>query len=644
MPRCPNPRCSTDYPPGTFKCVKPNCQCLLPEAVIAGRYRIETLLGLGGMGAVYRASDTFEMQQVALKVIQTASRNMDEATAVERFRREARYAHQLKHKNVVPVLNFGQDGALLYLVMPLVTGGTLKDLLKAEKPLALPLALRYLHDLADAIDAIHAHPLKVVHRDIKPSNLLIHQEDGRLAIADFGIARAMQKERPLTQSGWALGSEHYTAPEQGQGKAEPASDIYSLGVVAYQILTGLLPFQAIVRSRAAKLPCPSELNQELPAAADDVVFRAIDNDPLKRYTTAHEFVEALDAAIQLQSKSSSEPTRIEGVGNVNVMVRAIIPENPCSVCGQENRSSSRFCRRCGHRLDDTSPLVTDVCQVGYVSDTGRKYVAETNEDMLLIVQGLCANLAPPPRPFGLFAVADGLRDQQGKSAGGHEASRLAIETIADVLLPLLATPLPSTSYTPAGASNSQISRPGQGYRPPSLPDSTLEQWMRESVRRAGQVIFHCNADYETSMASTVTLALVYKHILHIVSIGDSRAYHYRPGGMLRCLTSDHTLAANLVQANLLEPDEVYDSSKNKQLYRFLGQTSHVQVDYFTQEVEANDQVLLCTNGLWHMLRDTRLQELLARDGDPQKLARTLVDEANLAGGEGNVSVILVRVQ
>jgi serine/threonine protein phosphatase PrpC len=104
------------------------------------------------------------------------------------------------------------------------------------------------------------------------------------------------------------------------------------------------------------------------------------------------------------------------------------------------------------------------------------------------------------------------------------------------------------------------------------------------------------------------------------------------------------LAANLVQAHLLQPDEVYDSSKNKQLYRFLGQTNHVQVDYFVQPVEANDLVLLCTNGLWHMLRDSRLEELLARGGDPQKLARTLVNEANLAGGEGNVSVILVRVQ
>lgn len=643
MPRCPNPRCSTDYPPGTFKCVKPNCQCLLPEAIIAGRYRIETLLGLGGMGAVYRASDTFEMQQVAIKVISTVSRTMDEATAVERFRREARYAHQLRHKNIVPVLNFGQDGSLLYLVMPLVTGGTLKNLLKAEKPLPLAQAQRYLHDLAEAIDAIHAHPQRVVHRDIKPSNLLIHQEDGRLVVADFGIARAMQRERPLTQSGWALGTEHYTAPEQSQGKAEPASDIYSLGVVAYQILTGLLPFQAIVRSRAAKLPCPSELNPVLSPAVDNVVFRAIDNDPSKRYPSASEFMRALDAALQLPA-STLEATHIEGSASTNVLVRAIIPENPCSACGQENRSSSRFCRRCGHRLDDTSPLVADVCQVGYASDTGRKYVAETNEDMLLIVQGLCANLTPPPRPFGLFAVADGLRDQQGKSAGGYEASRLAIETITDVLLPLLATPLAATSYTPPGGYSSTISRPGQGYKPPALPDSTLEQWMRESVRRASQVIFHCNADYETAMASTLTMALVYKRRLHIVSVGDCRAYHYRPGGRLSRLTADHTLAANLVQAHLLQPDEVYSSAKNKQLYRFLGQSSQVQVDYFTQDVEVNDLILLCTNGLWHMLRDSRLQELLARDGDPQKLARTLVDEANLAGGEGNISVILIRIQ
>src|SRR5205085_1316729 len=113
-------------------------QCLLPGAIVAGRYRIETLIGLGGMGAVYRVSDTFEEQQVALKVISTISGHVDQATAVARFRREARYAHQLRHKNIVPVLNFGQDGSLLYLVMQLITGVTLKSLLKGEQPLPIP--------------------------------------------------------------------------------------------------------------------------------------------------------------------------------------------------------------------------------------------------------------------------------------------------------------------------------------------------------------------------------------------------------------------------------------------------------------------------------------------------------------------------
>ena len=161
MPRCQNPRCRTDYPPGTYRCTNPHCQCLLPDAVVAGRYRIETLLGIGGMGAVYRASDTFEMQQVALKIISATTSNTDSAIAIERFRREARYAHQLHHKNIVPVLNFGQDGTLLYLVMPLITGGTLKGMLKSEQPLPLPLAQRYLNELADAIDMIHAHPQNI---------------------------------------------------------------------------------------------------------------------------------------------------------------------------------------------------------------------------------------------------------------------------------------------------------------------------------------------------------------------------------------------------------------------------------------------------------------------------------------------------
>lgn len=665
MPCCLNPRCRANYAPGTLQCVNPSCRCILAGAVVAGRYTIETLVGLGGMGAVYCVNDSFEVQQVALKVISTASSGKELEIAVERFRREARYAHQLRHKNIVPILNFGQDGMLLYLVMPLITGGTLKTLLKAELPLPTALAQRYLNELAEAIDAVHAHPKQIIHRDIKPSNLLIHQDDGRLMVADFGIARVMQ-EHALTQRGWSLGTEHYVAPEQEQGKAEPASDIYSMGVVAYQMFTGLLPFQAVVRSHAAELPRPSNLNASLPAAVDAVILRAMEVDPTKRYRSGGEFADALNAVLILPAMAAT-PTKLPLSGNANLIVRTIIPENPCGACGQENRSSSRFCRRCGHGLDDTSPLVTDVCQVGYVSDIGRRYVAQENEDMLLIVQGLCVNLGPPPRPFGLFAVADGLRTEHGKSAVGHEASRMAMETVADVLLPLLTTPAHSDSYKVSGSSSSRQNQPAGDDKGshPALPNARsygdsvgagkdptgdqkgwplVEQWLIEAVQRANLVIYHCNADYETTMASTLTAVLVYKRYAYVVHVGDSRAYHYRAGKGLQRITSDHTLAANLVDAKLFLPDDVYKSAKRNQFYRILGQADHVHVDLFEHAVEVNDLILLCTDGLWHMLRDERMAELLAQGGDPQKLARTLVDAANLAGGEGNVSAIVVKVQ
>jgi serine/threonine protein kinase len=644
MPRCQNPRCRTDYPPGTYRCTNPHCQCLLPDAIVAGRYRIETLLGIGGMGAVYRASDTFEMQQVALKIISASSNNSDSAVAIERFRREARYAHQLHHKNIVSVLNFGQDGTLLYIVMPLITGGTLKGMLKAEQPLPLPLAQRYLNELAAAIDIIHAHPQNIVHRDIKPSNLLIHQDDGRLVVTDFGIARAMQQERPLTQEGWALGTEHYTAPEQGLGNAEPASDIYSMGVIAYQMFTGLLPFQAIVRSRGAQLPGPSELNPLLPQAADAIILRAMENDPAKRFHSARAFADALNETLKLASQYVI-PTMFATSNNANVIARTIIPENPCSDCGQENRSSSRFCRRCGHKLDDTSPLVTEVCQVGYVSDTGRRFVAEDNEDMLLIVQGLCANLAPPPRPFGLLAVADGKRGPQGKSVAGHEASRLAIETVADVLLPFLATPLPSSSYSASGKNPPASKANNPGFISPSTlpPEKIFEQWMGESIRRAHQVIYHCNADYDTHMASTLSIALVHKRHLYVSSVGDSRAYHYSSqDNVLTCISIAQTKASNLLPAQQIEFIET--SHIGPLPHNYLGQDTRIPIDYFHAQAKLNDLLLLCTNGLWHMLPDEHIKEILAQGGDPQKLARILVDEANLAGGEGNVSVIVVGIQ
>jgi serine/threonine protein kinase len=631
MPRCPNPRCQTDYPAETMQCTNPRCQCLLPEAVIAGRYRIETLIGMGGMGAVYRVSDTFEIKQMALKILTTSNSNAtDMQTAVERFRREARYAHQLKHKNIVPVLNFGQDGSLLYLAMPLVTGGTLKSLLQSERPLPMLQAQRYVNDLAEAIDVIHQHPQQIVHRDIKPSNLLIHQDDGRLVLADFGIARAMQQEKPLTQRGWSLGTEHYIAPEQEEGKPEPASDIYAMGVVAYQMFTGLLPFQAVVRNKASELPVPSKLNLTLPPAIDAVIARAMDIDPNKRFRSAGDFAQALNASLASEAETiaATMPTLMVK-GDANIIVRSIIPENPCGKCGRENRPTSRFCRYCGYSLENTSPLVRETYQVGYVSERGQQ--AQDNEDMVLIVQGLCSTLAPPPRPFGLFAVADGLRGPQGKAAGGHEASRLAVETITDVLIPQLVHPTRSQGQNMTPSRHTPDSKSSGSLKAIQHPDSVLIHWLRDAIRQANQVIYHCNADYETAMASTLAVALLYKHHLYVVNVGDSRVYKYnRQKGLQQ-----------LFQPGTNKPGNGANPSKGTS---YLGQNYQSGIELYDGEVEAGDLIVLCSDGLWKTLRNEQIEDILGKGKDVEAIAQVLSGTAVGNGSDGNVSVIVGRVQ
>jgi serine/threonine protein phosphatase PrpC len=167
--------------------------------------------------------------------------------------------------------------------------------------------------------------------------------------------------------------------------------------------------------------------------------------------------------------------------------------------------------------------------------------------------------------------------------------------------------------------------------------------MGESIRRANHVIYHCNADYDTQMASTLTIALVHKRHLYVSNVGDSRVYHYScQDNVLRCISIEQTLASNSPQAQQIE---LIETSPISQIpHSYLGQDSRIPIDYFHTQAKLNDLLLLCTNGLWHMLPDEHIQEILAQGGDPQKLARILVDEANLAGGEGNVSVIVVGIQ
>jgi len=382
----------------------------------------------------------------------------------------------------------------------------------------------------------------------------------------------------------------------------------------------------------------------LPPMVDPVIMLAMDINPDKRYKTARTFAEALEEALAQEEIYSAPtiaaiaPTMI-ATSTANAIVRTITPENPCGQCGRENRSSSHFCRHCGYSLAATTPLLTDICQIGYVSDRGQHAIE--NEDMLLIVQGLCTNLAAPPSPFSLFALADGLCGPGGKAAGGHEASRLAVETVADVLVPLLAgNTLSLLSQSIQGIAAQQ---PSSILRPTQPPETVLEQWTKDAVRQANQVVYHCNADYDTAMGSTLTVTLLYKQRMYIACIGDSRIYHYRPGQGLKCTTRDQVQITNTVGMSLL-PDEIYDRTQRDPQRKYLGYTYHVPIELYQHAVEADDLLVACTDGLWCMVRDEQLEEVLARGGAPQEIARRLLDAANDAGGKGNVSVIVVRVQ
>lgn len=260
------------------------------------RFRIDLLLGRGGMGAVYRATDLTLNRAVAIKVLAPSGGfiggNASELRA--RFFREARLAAQLDHPNIVPVLHFDSDGPLAYLVMPLLTGGTLSQRMRRHEPLDPTLISHWLRQIAAALDFAHQRPQPIIHRDVKPGNFLFH-EDGRLCLADFGVARIMSGETSetaqLTRAGVVLGSLSYMAPEQVSGRAVPASDQYSTGVMLYELLTGVLPFEAadnyslIVQHASVTPEPPSTHVPGLPSGLDAVILRALAKRPEARFPT-----------------------------------------------------------------------------------------------------------------------------------------------------------------------------------------------------------------------------------------------------------------------------------------------------------------------------------------------------------------------
>src|SRR6266566_8800850 len=293
--------------------------CVLPllNTELAGRYMVDALLSKGGYAAVFRGIDQNLSRRIAIKVLLPSK-----TTPIERehFLREARIAATLDHPNIAPVLDYGKDGPSVFLVMPLYMAGSLRTrLMQANGPLPLQETIHNFHQLSHALYYAHTRPRPVIHRDIKPENILLHQEDYRLVLTDFGIARALEPGASIGKTVTVRGTVGYMAPEQANGIVDPRSDQYGCAVVLYEMLTGYHPLDPLGKA----IPAPSTLNGELPPAMDTVVLRALATQPEERYANMLEFIQAFDLACLPGARTRITPANTPPPAGNNPQIRGI---------------------------------------------------------------------------------------------------------------------------------------------------------------------------------------------------------------------------------------------------------------------------------------------------------------------------------
>ena len=281
-----------------------------PPTEVAGRYVLGRRLGAGGMSTVFIANDTVLERPVAVKLL--AEHLADDEAFVYRFRREALSAARLQHPNIVQVFDSGQDPNTHrhYIVMEYVNGPSAADMLRERKRLELAETVALVRDACHGLD--YAHRAGVVHRDVKPGNLLYAEEMAATKLADFGIAKAAEQTR-ITQVGSVLGTAAYLSPEQARGEeAGPPSDIYSLGVCAYQFLTGRLPHEyaslteLALKQQQDPVDPITDYRPEVPPELDEAVRVALERDPDARYRSALEMAEAIEAGTRGEATEATQ--------------------------------------------------------------------------------------------------------------------------------------------------------------------------------------------------------------------------------------------------------------------------------------------------------------------------------------------------
>jgi eukaryotic-like serine/threonine-protein kinase len=289
--------------------------------LLSGRYRLDAVVGTGGMSTVFRAFDNVLERRVAIKLMhREIAKDSDQ---LERFRREARAVAQLNHHHVVGVIDAGEDENTPYIVFEFVEGETLKDRIRRNGRLAISESVAYAIEIARALGA--AHDRGIVHRDVKPQNVLI-DEEGTAKVTDFGIARTLDQDG-LTADGRVLGTTDYVSPEQALGHPVTGqSDLYSLGIVLFEMLTGDVPFhgenQVAVAMRHVReeLPDLQLRRPEVSSALAAVVDRATDKDLARRYASAQELIADLEDALAIESARTGQAT-----GEATAVLRTLPP-------------------------------------------------------------------------------------------------------------------------------------------------------------------------------------------------------------------------------------------------------------------------------------------------------------------------------
>lgn len=308
--------------------------------MLGDRYRIIDTLGEGGMSNVYLAEDIILQRKVAVKILRMDLQK--EPQILARFQREALATSELSHPNIVMVLDVGMDYGLPYMVMEYVDGPDLKDYIRKNTPLDLHDVIRIMDQILSAMTLAHKH--NVIHRDLKPQNILMDKR-GNIKIADFGIAVALN-QNSVTQTNSAVGSVHYMSPEQTRGGlVTKQSDIYSLGIILYELITGSVPFNGdsavAIALKHAQEPIPSikEKDEKVPQSLENVVLRATAKDPRLRYASAYEMQVDLDTSLEKQRANEPPFLANNGLNNDETIVLPNFKANRTSATTEQAKKS-----------------------------------------------------------------------------------------------------------------------------------------------------------------------------------------------------------------------------------------------------------------------------------------------------------------